>query len=224
MSEPTVDNERSPRLPGLDAEATPLLGIGIGLTGLALGLRPRLAPLPLALTALTALLYRDPERVTPQDTAALFAVADGVVTQLDEIYEHRFLHTDSLRLVTMQTPIDVSVNRSPAAGQVRFIKHVEGDFRPVWDAEAAERNTRTYIGLDTVFGPVLVVQIAGPVSRRIISKVAVGDQLTAGERIGIIRFGARTDLLFQRDSFRTLLRAGQRVTAGITALAEAAPL
>lgn len=78
MTEQVVSNLPSPRIPGLDAEATPFLSVGLGLTGLALGLRPRLAPVPLALTALTALLYRDPERHTPDDTSVIFRLRMGL--------------------------------------------------------------------------------------------------------------------------------------------------
>lgn len=224
MSEPTLTNERNRHIPGLDAEATPLLGIGLGLTGLALGLRPRLAPFPLALTALAAILYRDPERNTPQETDAVFAVSDGTVLRIDEIYEHRFLHTDSLRIVVAQSPLDVPVNRSPASGIVRYVEHVAGEYRPAWDVEAAERNTRTYVGIETLWGPMLIVQIAGPLARRIVCRAQMGDRVDAGERIGTVRFGARTDLIVQRDSVEMLLHVNQHLIAGVSRIARMIPL
>ncbi len=201
-----------------------MLGIGLGLTGLALGLRPRLAAVPLALTALAALLYRDPERNTPQDADAIFAAADGTIMRIDEIYEHRFLHTDSLRIAVAQAPWDVSVNRSPASGEVRYVEHVPGEYRPVWDAEAAERNTRTYIGIATAWGPMLITQIAGPLARKITCNVQRGDRVEAGERIGRVRFGARVDLIVQRDTVQSLLKVGQHLAAGVTRIASATPL
>src|SRR6185436_1409880 len=88
MPEQTISTPRKVRLPGLDAEATPLIGLGLGLTGLILGLRPRLAPVSLALTAAAALLYRDPERTTPDEAESLFAPADGVIASVEELYEH----------------------------------------------------------------------------------------------------------------------------------------
>lgn len=224
MTEPVVSNLPSPRIPGLDAEATPFLGVGLGLTGLALGFRPRLAPVPLALTALTALFYRDPERHTPDDASVIFAAADGTVLDIDEIYEHRFLHTDGLRIATILSPFDVPVNRSPVSGIVQYVDHVRGEHRSVTDALAAERNTRSYIGIETAWGPVLVVQMAGPIARRIVSRVHVGDHVDAGERIGTVRFGARIDLIVQRDSIKPLVRPGQRLTAGQTRIACVVPL
>lgn len=220
----TTDRITTQPVPGIDNEALPLLGVGLGLTGLALGLRPRLAPLPLALTALTALFYRDPQRSTPDDTDALFAVADGRVLALDEYYEHRYLHTDAIRIATAISPWDVPVNRSPVAGIVRYLEHVPGDYYPIRSAEAARHNTRTYIGIETSWGPLLVVQIAGPLGRRIVSRVQVGDRLEAGERIGVSRFGARTDLIIQRDSIRPLVGIGHRPLAGVTRVAQVVPL
>jgi phosphatidylserine decarboxylase len=220
----TVAKDRVSRIPGFDAEATPLLGIGLGLTGLALGFRPRFAALPLALTALAASFYRDPERATPSDPRAIFSPADGVVLLVDEIYEHRFLHTDCVRIALAVSPLDVPVCRSPAAGTVRYIAHVSGEYRPASDPEAAERNERVYVGIETAWGPLMIVQIAGPLGRRIISKVQIGDSVEAGARIGTVRFGARTDLYVQRDIARLLVGPGQHALAGMTRVAELASL
>jgi len=139
MPEPTIPSARTPKLPGLDSKVTPMLGVGLGLTGLLLGLRPRLAAWPLALTAVAAMLYRDPERVTPDAPEAIFAPADGVVIGVEDVYEHRFLHTDAVRVAIAASPFDVPVHRSPAAGRVGYIEHVHGEYGPIWDLSAAER-------------------------------------------------------------------------------------
>mgnify|MGYP001075123289 CR=1 FL=1 len=215
MSEQTVTQIHKTRIPGFDAEATPLIGIGLGLTGLALGLRPRLAPLPLALTALTALLYRDPHRTTPDDPRAVFAVADGTVLATEELYEHRFLHTDAVRVSFAMSPLDVPVMRSPVSGTVRYIEHVQGEFLPVTDQAAAEQNERIYIGIETWWGPVLVAMIASPLARRLVCNVQLGDYVEAGERIGLARFGARADLLIPCDVVELLVEPGQSFKAGV---------
>ncbi|NJN17474.1 MAG: phosphatidylserine decarboxylase [Oscillochloris sp.] len=220
MAEQTVSKERPSPIPGLDREAAPLLGIGLGLTGLALGLRPRLAPVPLALTALAAALYRNPERLTPQVPGAVFAPADGAIVTIDEVYEHRFLHTDCLRLTIIAAPIDVPICRSPGAGTIRYLEHVSGEFRPVQDALAAERNERLYIGIDTDWGPLLLLQIAGPFARRISCHVQAGEAVEPGERLSTLRFGARTDLLVQRDALHLLVQSHQHVVAGLTRIAD----
>lgn len=224
MPERTTANDRPPAIPGLDADATPLLGIGLGLTGLVLGLRPRLAPLPLALTALTALLYRDPERMTPTQVNAVFAPIDGTVFRIDETYDHRFLHTDCMHISMTLSPIDVPILRSPATGVVRHLEYMTGDYRPPWDPEAHERNARTFIGIETDWGHVMLIQIAGPLARRMVCHVELGDHVEVGARIGSVRFGGRVDLLIQRDTIRSLLSIGQHVTGGMTPLAHITPL
>jgi phosphatidylserine decarboxylase len=223
MADQTVTNEHAAPIPGIDAEATPLLSIGLGLTGLALGFRPRLAPLPLALTALAAALYRDPSRATPDEPHTIFAPADGSVLAIDEIYEHRFIHSDCMRIAIVISPLNVPVNRSPAAGEVRYHATVSGDHRPVTSPEVTEHNERVYTGIETAWGPVLLVQIAGPLARRIICKVQVGDTLQAGERIGTLRFGARLDLIVQRDALQTLVGVGDHVTAGLSRVGQVLP-
>lgn len=214
MPEQTITKTNKTRIPGFDAEATPFLGLGLGLTGLALGLRPRLAALPLALTAVAALLYRDPQRTTPDEPATVFAAADGIVQGVEELYEHRFLHTDAVRVSVVVSPLDVPVTRSPARGTVRYLERVSGEFRPAADAEAADRNERTYIGIETQWGPALVVQIAGPLARRLVCHVQLGDHVEAGERIGLARFGARTDLILPRDAVELRTATGEALKAG----------
>ncbi|MEI6776772.1 MAG: phosphatidylserine decarboxylase [Chloroflexales bacterium] len=221
--EQTTAKDRVSRIPGFDAEATPLLSIGIGLTGIVLGLRPRLAPLPLALTALTAALYRDPDRTTPLDPNGLFAAADGAVLLIDEIYDHRFMHTDCMRIVTAVSPLDVPVCRSPASGTVRYVAHVSGEYRSANDSQAAERNERVYVGIDTAWGPILVIQIASPIGRRIVCKTQVGDVVEAGTRLGTVRLGCRTDLLIQRDAAHLLISTGQHLVAGVSRIGAVMP-
>jgi len=215
---------RTRHIPGLDSEVAPLLGLGLGITGLVLGLRPRLAPFPLALTALAALLYRDPERETIDDPSTLFAAADGTVVQIDEIYEHRFLHTDAVRITTILSLFDVPVNRSPTAGMVRYLEHVPGDYNLPWKLDTIEHSARTYLGLTTSWGPLLITQVTNPLARRIVSHVQPGDMIEAGERISTARFSSRTDIIAQRDSLDVLVRTGQKLTAGITPLARVVPL
>ncbi len=224
MTEQTISKDRSSPIPGIDAEATPLLGLGLGLTGLALGLRPRLAAVPLALTAIAAALYRDPHRTTPVEPDSLFAPADGTVLRVEEFYEHRFVHSDCLRLAVAIAPLDVPVCRCPAAGTVSYIEHVSGEYRPAGDPEAGERNERLYIGIDTDWGPLMLALIAGPLARRITCRVKVGDRLDAGARVGAVRFGARADLYVQRDVVRLLAAPGQHVSAGLSRIGQVVPL
>jgi len=224
MSEPTLSTTRKPRLAGLDPEVTPVLGVGLGLTGILLGLRPRLAPWSLALTAAAALLYRDPNRSTPDESESVFAPADGAVIGVEELYEHRFLHTDAVRIAIAASPFDVPVHRSPAAGSIAYLEHIPGEYRPIWDLAAAEHNERQYIGVKTEWGPLLLALIAGPLARRVVCRVNLGERVEAGARLCTIRFGARVDLLLPRDVAENLPRAGDRLHAGTTRVGRIVPL
>lgn len=128
----------NPHLPGLDPEGTPVVMLGLSLTGLLLGLRSRLAPWSLALTAAAALLFRNPRRTTPHEPDGLFAPADGVVTGLEEFYEHRFLHTDAVCVTIETNLVDVPVQRSPVSGRVAYL---------ALDPADASVGERQYIGM-----------------------------------------------------------------------------
>ncbi len=224
MSEQTVMQGPSQSIAGFDPEVAPFLGVGLGLTGLTLGLRPRLVPIPLALTALAAVFYRDPERTTPARPDLLFAAADGVVLSIEEVYEHRFLHTDALQITTLLSPFDVPVNRSPTAGVVRYVDDVAQEPGPARKRAGVWRGARRYIGIETGWGPLLVAQMAGPFSPRIVGRVEEGVSVEAGTRLGTVRFGSRLDMVVQRDSLEILVRAGQRMVAGQTPVARVVPL
>jgi phosphatidylserine decarboxylase len=193
-----------------------VISLGLGLTGLMLRLRPRLAPVSLALTAAAALLYRDPNRDTPAESLSLFAPADGTVVAVEELYEHRFLHTDAVRLAITVAPFDVSVHRSPAAGVVAYLEQVPGTYRSGWDMRAAEHSARQYIGIKTAWGPLLMVIIAGPFARRIESQVKLGDYVRAGTRLSRARFGSRVELLLPRDAAEGLPEIGEHLHGGST--------
>lgn len=222
MPQHTVPSTRKAKLPGFDSEATPVLGLGLGLTGLLLGLKPRLAAWPLALTAVAALLYRDPARTTPATPDLVFAPADGMVIATEELYEHRFLHTDAVRIAIAASPFDVPIHRSPVAGTIAYLEHVPGEYRPVWDLRAADLNERQYIGIKSDWGPILVQIVGGPLARRIMPQVVLDQRVRAGERLGAVRFGARVDLLLPYELVEQLPLVGSRVSAGVSRIGRVA--
>jgi phosphatidylserine decarboxylase len=203
------------RFPGIDPEGTPVVMLGLSLTGLLLGLRSRLAPWSLALTAAAAAFYRNPARETPVDSLALFAPADGTITGIEELYEHRFLHTEALVLTIESGPLDVSTQRSPIAGVVRYL-HL--------DVDSADGTECQYIGLETDIGPVLLTIGAMPLARRVVCLVEYGVRLAAGEPLCVSRLGARTSILLPRDTVADLLPTNRRVVAGETRIGQLQPV
>ncbi|HEX6288474.1 MAG TPA: phosphatidylserine decarboxylase [Herpetosiphonaceae bacterium] len=203
-------------LPGLAPEGLPILGMGAAVTGATALFSRRLAAVPLVLTLGAAYFFRDPPRVLPGDASFLYSAADGRVLRVEEVDEPRFIRGRALRIATFLSLFDVHVNRSATDGTVRYLEHVPGSFAAAWGEDVHEVNERQYIGLETAHGPVLLIQIAGLVARRIVCHAQTGDELRAGERFGMIKFGSRTDVLLPAGAARPLVVAGMRVTAGIT--------
>lgn len=207
-------------LPGLAMEGLPFIGAGLGLTALTALINRRAATLPLALTAFTTYFFRDPDRVCPADERFAYAAADGLVTLVDEVDEPRFIGGPATRIATFLSVFDVHINRTPCAGTVRYRDHVAGEFRAAWDKEADIVNERAYFGLETAHGPVLIVQIAGLIARRIVTWPVVGEEMAAGERFGLIKFGSRTDILVPRGALNVQVQKGQHVRGALTKMGE----
>lgn len=217
MHSPTeLSDRRSPVIPGLAPEGLPILAAGAVLTGATALVSRKLAAAPLALTLGAAYFFRDPARALPTDPRYFWSAADGLVLRVEEIDEPRFIQGRALRIATFLSLFDVHVNRAATAGTVRYVEHVPGAFHAAWSEDVEVANERNYIGLDTPHGPVLIIQIAGLVARRIVCYAQPGDELRAGERLGIIKFGSRTDVLVPAGAARPLVVAGMRVQAGIT--------
>lgn len=171
------------------------------------------------LGAAVVAFFRDPERPPPLDPSLVVAASDGFVTGVDEDVEEPWLPGGRATRVTVFLSLtDVHVNRSPVAGRVTRQEELGDGFAPAL-FHGAKDNRRNRIALDGPAGPVVVVQVAGALARTITSWVGPGDRVAAGERLGIIHFGSRTDVLLPRGSAEVLVSRGTRVHAGVTPLA-----
>lgn len=162
--------------------------------------------------------FRDPVRTPPADAdVLLLAPADGKVIEIVEEDEPLYIKGKATRISIFLSPLNVHVNRSPATGTVEFDQYVPGDYLVAWHPKASELNERSQLGLRHAGSgePVLFKQIAGAVARRIVYHVGVGDELSAGERFGIVKFGSRMDI-FVRQGVEIVTKIGDRVTAGET--------
>ncbi|NDC88349.1 MAG: phosphatidylserine decarboxylase family protein [Bacteroidetes bacterium] len=162
--------------------------------------------------------FRDPVRTPPADAdRLLLAPADGKVIEIVEEDEPLYIKGKATRISIFLSPLNVHVNRSPATGTVEFDQYVPGDYLVAWHPKASELNERSQLGLRHAGSgePVLFKQIAGAVARRIVYHVGVGDELSAGERFGIVKFGSRMDI-FVREGVEITTNIGDRVTAGET--------
>jgi phosphatidylserine decarboxylase len=179
--------------------------------------------LMLAVTAWTAAFFRDPVRTTPADPRLVIAPADGLVTMITRTGAPPELAIDGLageftRVSIFMSVFDVHINRSPIAGRIRKIAYVPGKFLNADLDKASEDNERQHFLVERDDGVMIgFTQIAGLVARRILSFVKEGDMVSAGERIGLIRFGSRVDVYLPAGTGSQVL-LGQRTIAGETVL------
>jgi phosphatidylserine decarboxylase len=170
-----------------------------------------------------AYFFRDPQRVTPIYPGVVVAPADGRVVSVTNAVPPPDLGLGTAPLVRISifmSVFDCHVNRSPVAGRIARVVYHEGLFVNASLDKASEDNERNTLIIETPEGSrVAVVQIAGLIARRIVRFVTEGQALTAGQRIGMIRFGSRADVYLPAGTI-SLVGEGQTAIAGETVLAE----
>ena len=177
------------------------------------------SPVPAAVMAVLAALvvwfYRDPDRTAPEGDGLFVSPADGRVVEISEA-EHPFTGP-SVKVGIFMNVFSVHVNRAPCMGRVDYLEYVPGKKIAAFAPKASEVNERNLVGLSTPYGPVLMVQIAGLLARRIVCRLRRGEVLEAGQRYGMIRLGSRVDIYLPKD-VRLLTKHGDKVYAGISSL------
>lgn len=163
--------------------------------------------------------FRDPERPPAERDDTLYAPADGVVTDVATAIPEPWLEaSDATRISTFLSLHNVHVTRSPVAGEVAAAEEIEGGLRPAF-LRSSEENRRTRLAIDGERGRVVLVQIAGMVARRITSWVGPQSRVEAGERVALIHFGSRADVLVPAERVEVLVSRGDRVRAGVSPIA-----
>src|SRR6266853_1936782 len=177
--------------------------------------RPVWAVVPLALAMFFLWFFRDPERVIPDTPGAVVSPGDGKVTDASVITVN---NVKQARISIFLNVFDVHVNRSPIAGIVREVRYQRGRFLIAMNAASAEHNEQNIVTLEGSGQVVVFKQIAGLLARRIVFYPKVGDLLQRGQRVGLIKFGSRVDVLFDADA-RLQVKAGDRVRGGSSVIA-----
>ena len=195
-------------------------GLGLIAAAVLLGwlTRPAWAIIPCLLAIFFLWFFRDPERVIPQDPGAVVSPGDGKVTDVSTVMVGNERQT---RVSIFLSVFDVHVNRSPVAGVLRDVRYQRGRFLDARNPACAEQNEQNIV---TVEGDEKVVfkQIAGLLARRIVFYPKVGDRLERGQRVGLIKFGSRVDVLLD-GSARMNVKVGDRVKGGASILAYLQP-
>ena len=168
----------------------------------------------LALAAFFLWFFRDPERVIPDVPGAIVSPADGKVTDVSPTMVDGKPRT---RISIFLSIFDVHVNRSPVAGTIRNIRYQRGSFMNAMNEKCGELNEQNVVTVDAEGHTVIFKQIAGLLARRIVFTKKVGDVLHRGERVGLIKFGSRTDILIDPGA-RIDVKKGDRVKGGSSVL------
>lgn len=176
--------------------------------------------LGLVLTGLVLWFFRDPCRILPEEKDAVICPADGKIIRVEEILDERFLQKNVVKISIFMNVFNVHVNRIPFAGAVQRVLLQPGKFYAADKDKAVLHNEHCAVVVETASGQrYAVVQIAGLIARRIVCRAEPGDQVLAGQRYGLIRFGSRVDIYLPKAS-EVLVRTGQKVRAGETVLAK----
>lgn len=170
------------------------------------------APL-FVLAAFMAYFFRDPRRTPPDDPTVVVSPADGRVTRVEKVSPE---DEESPTLVSIfLSPFDVHINRSPIAGEVTDVVYTKGRFRMATRDDASIVNEQNALTIRGERVTVVCKQIAGILARRIVCWKRPGESVALGERIGLIKFSSRTDLLLPR-GIEVEVKAGERVRGGVT--------
>ena len=168
----------------------------------------------------TLSFFRDPERIVPEDKDILIAPADGTIADIKIVDEPNFIGGKAMRVGIFLNIFDVHINRSPCGAKVEKITYREGQFLDARNPEAGKVNESNDLWLTRIESPndkLIVRQISGAIARRIVCKADPGQNLAAGEKFGMIKFGSRTEVYVPaRDGVKCLVKTGDKVKAGLT--------
>ncbi len=196
-------------------------GIGFIAAGVLIGwfAGPKWAILPLALAFFFLWFFRDPERIIPEAAGAVVSPGDGKVTDTSIVGANSEMQA---RISIFLSVFDVHVNRSPIAGVVSEVRYQRGKYLNAMNEASAEQNEQNIVRVEGDGQVVIFKQIAGLLARRIVFHPKVGDKLERGQRVGLIKFGSRVDVLFDA-SAALQVKIGDRVRGGASILAYLQP-
>ena len=171
---------------------------------------------PILLGVFFLWFFRDPQRTIPNGEGLVVSPADGLVTETARIETPE---GPRQRISIFLNVFDVHVNRSPIAGEVTSVRYQKGKFLNAMNQECAERNEQNIVTVRGEGMEVVFKQIAGLIARRIVFNLREGDRVERGQRVGLIKFGSRTDIILPAEA-DICVRTGQRVKGGSSIIAE----
>jgi phosphatidylserine decarboxylase len=177
---------------------------------------PVLVAIPLILAAFFLWFFRDPERTVPDAPGLIVSPADGKVT---EVVTVDWNGAPRKRISIFLNVFNVHVNRCPIAGVIKAAEYRRGKFGNAMGAISSEQNEQNIVTVEGDRQTLVFKQIAGLLARRIVFSKKVGDVVARGERIGLMKFSSRMDVIM--DPATTLrVKVGDHVRGGSTVLAD----
>jgi phosphatidylserine decarboxylase len=174
-----------------------------------------LALIPVLLAVFFLWFFRDPERVVPAGDGLVVSPADGKVT---DVSATQLNGAPCTRISIFLNVFDVHVNRSPIGGVIKSAVYKKGGFGNAMAESSAEENEQNIVTMEGEGMTVVFKQIAGLLARRIVFNHKPGETLARGQRVGLIKFGSRTDVIFPQPA-EIKVKLGDRVAGGSTVLA-----
>lgn len=175
---------------------------------------PAWGVIPLLLALFFLWFFRDPERAIPDAAGAVVSPADGKVTAVAMARNGE----KQTRISIFLNVFDVHVNRSPIAGIVRDVRYKRGKFLNAMNELSAEQNEQNVVTVEDDRQVVVFKQIAGLLARRIVFRPKVGERVALGQRVGMMKFGSRVDVLFDT-TVDVQVKIGDHVRGGESILA-----
>lgn len=168
----------------------------------------------IGLSLLTIFFFRDPDRDIPEGEELIISPADGKVVFVKEIEEPVYIKGKATQISIFLSPLNVHVNRNPVSGSVEYLKYHPGEYLMAWTEHASELNERADFGvLHPSNTKIFFRQITGFLARRIVYNIKEGDELQAGERFGIMKFGSRMDVVVP-ENVDIKIKPGDKTVAG----------
>lgn len=173
------------------------------------------------LTAYFLYFFRDPERISPDDNTLIVAAADGTIAGITEVYEDKYMNTNTVRISIFLSLFDVHVNRAPISGKSRFLGYFPGKHLFTFQKKSSDVNQHNAILMEGEKTRCLIYQIVGPVCRRVVYWPNHDKEvdLKMGDRIGMMKFGSRLDMYFPKNDIIVDIKEGDKVQAGVTVIA-----
>ena len=207
--------------PKLHKEGYRFLAIAAVVTFVLLLISNFLGIISFIITIWVYYFFRDPERFPINDENYLLSPADGVISQITEVsgpIEFGLENKKFTRVSIFMNIFDCHVNRIPSSGKIDQIFYKSGKYINATFDKASDENERNYVKMTNSNGDELIlVQIAGMIARRIVCEIKENDETKQGNKFGMIRFGSRVDLYFEK--YQLMVKTNQKTVAGETIIA-----